>query len=128
MRPTEPRNALSACCGAARRKLYPVTLFIVTMSAIAYLERHRPPPTLPERFGQQRSPSLVIEPIFDDAAEDAPIHRAEQPQLALGSRNWGARVAPIGFVRRGREVFEERFGQIPRVEELHLELHLGNPT
>ena len=63
------------------KKVIPVTLFLVTMSAIAYLERHRPPPTLPKRFGQQRSPGLVIEPIFDDAAEDAPMAILAEPPL-----------------------------------------------
>jgi len=63
------------------KKIIPVTLFLVTMSAIAYLERHRPPPTLPKRFSQQRSPSLVIEPIFDDAAEDAPMAILAEPPL-----------------------------------------------
>ena len=59
----------------------PVSLFLVAMSAIAYLERHRPPPTLPKRFSQQRSPGLVIEPIFDDAAEDAPMAILAEPPL-----------------------------------------------
>ena len=63
------------------KKVIPVSLFLVTMSAIAYLERHRPPPTLPERFGQQRPPSLVIEPIFDDAAEEAPMAILAEPPL-----------------------------------------------
>ena len=63
------------------KKVIPVSLFLVTMSAIAYLERHRPPPTLPKRFSQQRSPGLVIEPIFDDAAEDAPMAILAEPPL-----------------------------------------------
>ena len=62
------------------KKGIPVTLIFVTMSAIAYLERHRPP-TLPKRFSQQRSPGLVIEPIFDDAAEDAPMAILAEPPL-----------------------------------------------
>ena len=57
----------------------PVTLFLVTMSTIAYLERH--PPTLPnKRFSQQRA-GLVIEPIFDDGAVDAPMAILAEPPL-----------------------------------------------
>jgi len=58
----------------------PVTIFLVTMSTTAYLEWHRPPPPLPNRrFGQQRA-GLVIEPIFNDAAE-APMAILAEPPL-----------------------------------------------
>ena len=71
------------CMLLSRSVKVPVTLSLVAMSTVAYLEWHRPPPTLPNKRSGHLRGGLVIEPIFsssDDAAE-APMAILAEPPL-----------------------------------------------